>query len=39
MRFSGFPGKTARLAVPIGASAAFTLTVQADLQELVPDFS
>ena len=38
--FSGFPGKTARLAVlAIGASAAFTLTVQADLQKLVPDFS
>jgi hypothetical protein len=36
--FSGFPGSTFRLGVlAIGAAAAFTLTVQADLQKFVPD--
>jgi hypothetical protein len=38
--FSGFPGSNCRLAVlAIGAAAAFTLTVQADLQKYVPDNS
>ena len=38
--FEGFPGSTFRLGVlAIGASAAFTLTVQADLQKWVPDNS
>jgi hypothetical protein len=38
--FEGFPGSTFRIAVlAIGASAAFTLTVQADLQKWVPDNS
>lgn len=36
--FSGFPGSAFRLGVlAIGAAAAFTLTVQADLQKFVPD--
>jgi hypothetical protein len=36
--FTGFPGSNFRLGVlAIGASAAFTLTVQADLQKYVPD--
>jgi hypothetical protein len=38
--FQGFPGSVFRLGVlAIGASAAFTLTVQADLQKFVPDNS
>lgn len=36
--FQGFPGSTSRLAVlAIGASAAFTLTVQADMQKWLAD--
>jgi hypothetical protein len=36
--FQGFPGSTFRLAVlAIGAAAAFTLTVQADMQKYIPD--
>lgn len=36
--FDGFPGSTFRLGVlAIGAAAAFTLTVQADMQKFVPD--
>jgi hypothetical protein len=36
--FQGFPGANFRLAVlAIGAAAAFTLTVQADLQKYIAD--